>query len=572
MKENKWQALPMKDRAFFIKLGVQNGINDLGEIKRIYEDTDILGTPYRTFEAGSDYDYFNAHPENMPNNTDSHWTSRNPKTGQLLKSPNHPTYDLLVDGEKSQGYKIIKIGDREYSIPNSSHRYSGEKDNNLSKEEFFKQKQAEAIQAARDKQAARTTYLSPIQAKTEDDIILDQNAIKYVLENKQKLLKEIFPSYSSAITEPPRSLHKAFGHFRANRRNYPPFKEKLEPSLQERMEELDQRLHRVYAEAEKCTKEGYGCIYQSMDNYGKEETNNVTFMQDPSKYGFRTIPVDSIKPGDVVQFTDEGVPYHMMMAETPFNNTNEEYEGQHMRYSGNQGHELRQNTRYPYTWKDLRAYTFVGDAADSVKWNNEYEKLHNTHSFSGEEDTGILDNILNIFKRNETPKDTRKTVGPVDLDEIRIRQAWAESRYDDNAKSRAGARGRFQIMPAVQADYIKAGGKKGNLHNAKYNTQVRDWYMDNLSGRPWITKGNATDSVRMGKQLAAYNAGPTKVLNALQKAKNDGVDIYDSFDWVSTKYLKPETVDYVNWILRNKTTGSHRNDTVYQENKHKYKK
>lgn len=194
------------------------------------------------------------------------------------------------------------------------------------------------------------------------------------------------------------------------------------------------------------------------------------------------------------------------------------------------------------------------------------------HRFSGEEDTGLVEDILNIFKKEKTPTDTRKTAGPVDLDEIRIRQAWAESKYDDNAKSRAGARGRFQIMPAVQADYIKAGGKAGNLHNAKYNTKVRDWYMDNLSGRTWITKGNATDSVKMGKQLAAYNAGPTKVLNALQRAKNDGVDIYDSFDWVSTKYLKPETVDYVNWILRNKTTGSHRNDTVYQENKHKYKK
>lgn len=195
-----------------------------------------------------------------------------------------------------------------------------------------------------------------------------------------------------------------------------------------------------------------------------------------------------------------------------------------------------------------------------------------SHNYSGEEDTGILDTVLGLFKKEQSPEDTRKTAGPVDLDEIRIRQAWAESKYDDNAKSRAGARGRFQIMPAVQADYIKAGGKKGDLHNATYNTQVRDWFMDNLSGRTWITKGNATDSVKMGKQLAAYNAGPTKVLNALQKAKNDGVDIYDSFDWVSTKYLKPETVDYVNWILRNKTTGSHRNDAVYQENKHKYKK
>lgn len=126
--KNKWQALPMKDRAFLIKLGIQNGITDLGEIQRIYNDTDILGAPYRTFESGSDYDYFNAHTDNMPDSNEGHWSSRNPKTGQLLKSSNHPTYDKMIEGERREGYNIIKIGDREYSIQENKHQYSGEKD------------------------------------------------------------------------------------------------------------------------------------------------------------------------------------------------------------------------------------------------------------------------------------------------------------------------------------------------------------------------------------------------------------------------------------------------------------
>lgn len=165
---------------------------------------------------------------------------------------------------------------------------------------------------------------------------------------------------------------------------------------------------------------------------------------------------------------------------------------------------------------------------------------------------------------------TSPTTGPINFEETRRRQAWAESRFDDNAVSRAGAVGRFQIMPAVKRDYIKSGGRDGNLKDSAYNTEVRDWYMQNLLKREWVNKGNATDSVKMGKVLAAYNYGATNTVNALNKAKQDGINIYETFDWVSPEYLPQETVDYINWTLRNKTTGSHRNDEVYNRNKHKY--
>ena len=123
--KNKWEALSMKDRAFLIREGIRKGITDLNEIRNLYNESHKLGVPYRTFEAGSDYDYYNASPENMPENSDGHWTSRNPYTGQILKSKDHPTYHKTIQGEKNAGYEIKQIGDREYSFPKGSHQFSG---------------------------------------------------------------------------------------------------------------------------------------------------------------------------------------------------------------------------------------------------------------------------------------------------------------------------------------------------------------------------------------------------------------------------------------------------------------
>ena len=235
---------------------------------------------------------------------------------------------------------------------------------------------------------------------------------------------------------------------------------------------------------------------------------------------------------------------------------------------------MSENSKWQALSMRDRAFLIREAVRNGITDMNSIIDLYNQreHSFSGEEDIGVWDRISSFFTKKE-PVDNRETAGPVDLEEIKIRQAWAESRFNDSAKSSAGAMGRFQIMPAVQQDYIKATGKKGSLTNRKYNEAVRDWMMDeSLANREWIIKGNATDSVKMGKQLAAYNLGPTSTLRALQKAKNAGLDIYDSFDWLSTEYFPKETVDYVQWILRGKPTGSHRNNEVFEKNRHLYTK
>ena len=488
MEKMKWDKLSMRDRAFLIKLGIQNGITDLGEIRGLYEDSHK----------------YSGNEDRKTSVLDKERIVRN------IPAREWGPYMLDDNYNEVRGYGTV-------SIPNaiihylSNNKQAGKYNENLAKqiiEDFT------------------NNY-----SNKDDNKFLDKNynayedAIHY-LDHVEGLRKYLgLPYDTSKIKE---SEYKPTRLLGTNEKTY-----KFSSSDNDR----------YHLAVEDMLLGGH-----KENTYTNETLNTFTAYRDrDSKGDFISIYDEwdynpHVRGGS--KFLNKLI--DIPTGGTPFIIYDRVYLDDH------------------YNIPDEHRGSFFIDPIIVTP--------ENSHSFSGEEDLGILDGILGAFKREETPKDTRKTSGPVDLDEIRIRQAWAESRYDDNAKSRAGARGRFQIMPAVQADYIKAGGKKGDLHNAKYNTQVRDWYMDNLSGRTWITKGNATDSVRMGKQLAAYNAGPTKVLNALQRAKNDGVDIYDSFDWVSTKYLKPETVDYVNWILRNKTTGSHRNDAVYQENKHKYKK
>ena len=66
------------------------------------------------------------------------------------------------------------------------------------------------------------------------------------------------------------------------------------------------------------------------------------------------------------------------------------------------------------------------------------------------------------------------TSGPVDLDELKRRQAWTESNNSPKAVSNAGAVGTYQITPVVHSEYINRTGHKGELTDPAYNEQVRD--------------------------------------------------------------------------------------------------
>ena len=147
------------------------------------------------------------------------------------------------------------------------------------------------------------------------------------------------------------------------------------------------------------------------------------------------------------------------------------------------------------------------------------------------------------------PMKPYETAGPIDKVEIARRQRYVESTFRDrDVNKKTGAAGAYQIMPVTQKQFEERKKRKGNILDYKYNKEVRDYMMDWLSERPYLQA--PTDSVAMGKQLAAYNYGPNNVKKKLEKAKAEGVDIDDSWDWLS--YMPEETRNDVNFILRNK--------------------
>jgi hypothetical protein len=165
---------------------------------------------------------------------------------------------------------------------------------------------------------------------------------------------------------------------------------------------------------------------------------------------------------------------------------------------------------------------------------------------------------------SDTTTNANDTTGKIDWGEIAQRQAYAESKYASDKTSRAGARGIYQIMLPVMEDYNNAMGTNidaTQLYNDTINTDLRNWYMQNLMNRTWINKDNSTDSVKVGKALAAYNYGPGNTLKALNKAKGNGVDIYNGWEWLNS--FPQETQDYVNFILRNQNNSLTRNDFIY---------
>jgi len=152
----------------------------------------------------------------------------------------------------------------------------------------------------------------------------------------------------------------------------------------------------------------------------------------------------------------------------------------------------------------------------------------------------------------------------LDYKKLRQRQAYTESKFDNNAKSPAGAVGIFQVTPNVLSDYNKANKteyKVEDLTDQAINSAVRDWQMQALMQRPWVTAGGANDSIQFAKALSGYNWGSTNTVNALNKAKADGVDIYNGWEWLS--YLPKETQDYINFILRGQDNSIMRNDSAY---------
>tara|TARA_R110000744_G_scaffold24921_1_gene61986 strand:- start:56 stop:703 length:648 start_codon:yes stop_codon:yes gene_type:complete len=137
------------------------------------------------------------------------------------------------------------------------------------------------------------------------------------------------------------------------------------------------------------------------------------------------------------------------------------------------------------------------------------------------------------------------------------RQEFKESGGESNpdtAVSPAGAKGRWQIMPATQKDLedrgfipkgLDASDPNDNriMRDAKITALLRT---DIISNPPQpIPEVN-----KLARIYASYNFGEGNVRKALNRAAESGVDIYnDPRLWFD--FLPEETKNYVNYILFN---------------------
>lgn len=144
-----WRDLSMKDKAYYIKLALDNNISDLDIIRDTYDkyakggkldDTwtiqdeikykQWLSTLPDNLKNTDEYIYdmrgaYKADMQPMWNDEDNsyHLGSRDPKTGRIFKSPTHPTYLKALMEDAKLGYYPKTINGKTYTNTWKGNRY-----------------------------------------------------------------------------------------------------------------------------------------------------------------------------------------------------------------------------------------------------------------------------------------------------------------------------------------------------------------------------------------------------------------------------------------------------------------
>ena len=126
-------------------------------------------------------------------------------------------------------------------------------------------------------------------------------------------------------------------------------------------------------------------------------------------------------------------------------------------------------------------------------------------------------------------------------------QGYQESKLDQNVKSRVGAVGVMQLMPATGKEL-----KVGDIHNLNNNINGGVKYVRYLIEKYYANEPmTELDTVLFA--FAAYNAGPSKIQQMRLEAAKRGLDPniwFDNVERIMAERIGSETVQYVSNIYK----------------------
>jgi len=126
-------------------------------------------------------------------------------------------------------------------------------------------------------------------------------------------------------------------------------------------------------------------------------------------------------------------------------------------------------------------------------------------------------------------------------------QGYQESQLDQNAKSRSGAVGIMQVMPATGAQL-----KVGDIRIAESNVHAGTKYMDQLMTK-YFGDAQFDETNRTLFAFAAYNCGPGNVSRMRTEAEKRGLDSnrwLNNVELVTAEKIGAETTTYVRNIYK----------------------
>lgn len=126
-------------------------------------------------------------------------------------------------------------------------------------------------------------------------------------------------------------------------------------------------------------------------------------------------------------------------------------------------------------------------------------------------------------------------------------QGYQESRLDQSKKSKVGAIGVMQIMPATGKEL-----KVGDINSVDNNINGGVKYIRYLIDQ-YYSKEQMTDLNKVLFAFAAYNAGPTRISQLRAEAKKRGLNPniwFDNVERIAAERIGSETVQYVSNIYK----------------------